>query len=141
VDNHPTAAHHCAAVVFFVQRLGYDGEKSNFTGVRLMPNLSRRPAPALFLAALTLGLPACSHPPREQTPVVRLEPADPKRMVKATEDGDYALYRVNETKSLESVKLKAGDDLGFYREGDYVIAVGGQQEKKLPNGSYVWKRQ
>ena len=72
--------------------------------------------------------------------VVRLAPDEPMRMSKVTEDGDYVLFVAGDTHPIVTISLKTGDDIGFHREGDRVIAVYGIQEKSLPNGEYVWTR-
>ena len=100
----------------------------------------RRTGAALLLASIAAALPACSHGPQKQTPVLQIGLNEPQRMGKATEDGDYVLYAVGDNHPIKTVSLKTGEDLGFNREGDRVIAIAGAGEKSLPNGAYVWKR-
>jgi hypothetical protein len=94
----------------------------------------------VLLVFIAAGVTACGHKPAKQTPVVRIGVDEPMRMSKATEDADYVLYAAGDQHAIMTVSLKTGDDLGFHKEGDRVIAVAGANEKSLPNGAYVWKR-
>jgi len=99
-----------------------------------------RAGSVLLFAAIAAAMPGCMHGPKKQDPVVRLAPDEPMRMSKVTEDGDYVLFVAGDTHPIVTISLKTGDDIGFHREGDRVIAVYGIQEKSLPNGEYVWTR-
>ena len=105
-----------------------------------MTKHSRRAGAILLLAAVAAALPACSHGPNKQTPVVRIELNEPVRMSKALEEADYVLYAVGDEHAIITVSLKSGEEIGFHKEGDRVIAIAGATEKSLPNGAYVWKR-
>jgi hypothetical protein len=94
---------------------------------------------ALIVGGAMCGVGGCGSHPAPPTPVVKLETADPMRMSKATEDGDYVILN-DAGKSMGVHGLKAGDDLGFRREDDHVIAVAGAQEIALPKGNYTWNR-
>ena len=101
----------------------------------------RRVAAPLLLAALLGPLPGCQHEAANQTPVVRYVGDDRFPVSKATADGDYALYDKDEKKELWTVTLTVGDAIGFRRDGKFIAAIAGSNEKVLPMGSYVWKRQ
>ena len=106
-----------------------------------MPHFLSRTAAAAMLIGVTFASPGCSGSSHSETPVRQYTGDDRFPVDKAREDGDYVLYLAGqEDKPVWSVTLKASDDLGFSRETGKLFAIAGHDEKRLPEGKYVWKR-
>jgi hypothetical protein len=74
------------------------------------------------------------------TTQVKYEPNETSsRVVQATNDGKYALYKGTDIKPQLVTEVRRGDKLGFERNGDKVIAIAGSERYEYPAGSsYYW---
>ncbi len=107
--------------------------------IRMFRFLTKQIALAILSTAL-LGNAGCTMFIKGDTIQEYKSGRDPV-MIEATKDGEYALYNVFETTPRGTFKLKAGDQIGFKasRTGR-VIAVAGNKEMEVADGSYIWKR-
>jgi hypothetical protein len=63
----------------------------------------------------------------------------PRRVVPATNDGKYALYKGSDVKPQLVTEVRRGDPIGFEHHGTKVTAVAGTQSFEFPDdSSYYW---
>jgi hypothetical protein len=95
----------------------------------------------LGLACSLVLLPGCGAQPGT-TVVTQSTMADPV-LQKAIQGGTYKLYTEMSPNPTATVKLQAGDPLGFKRENGKWMAVAGDQTFDLPGGTAgaLWKLQ
>jgi hypothetical protein len=74
------------------------------------------------------------------TTQVKYEPTETSsRVIQATNDGKYALYKGTDIKPQLITEVRRGDKLGFEHNGNKVIAVAGSERYEYPAGNtYYW---
>ena|SRR2546421_129316 len=94
----------------------------------------------LALLAVVCIFGGCAAAQRGTTQV-KFESNDtsPSRIVQATNDGKYALYKGTDIKPQLITEVRRGDRIGFERVGDKVIAIAGGNRYEYPAGNtYYW---
>ena len=93
-----------------------------------------------LLALVCIIFNGCAAAQRGTTQV-KFESNDtsPSRVVQATNDGKYALYKGTDVKPQLITEVRRGDRIGFERNGSKVIAVAGSERYEYPAGNtYYW---
>jgi hypothetical protein len=93
----------------------------------------------VLCAALVLVLGGCTTL-QKGTTVVKITQGDAGSVIPAPEDSEYGLYGWSDVKAIIAPYLKRGQSIGFRRDGGKVVAVFGNEQKVLDEGSYYWNR-
>lgn len=97
---------------------------------------------ALGLAVVGSAGVGCTSTFTKGTPILEYQKGKAPRMQEAPTDGEYVLMSsMLNTTPKATLWLEQGDALGFKESTTgKIIAVGGDEEIELPDGSYIWKR-
>jgi hypothetical protein len=92
-----------------------------------------------LMALLAIGMLSGCAMVQRGTTIAKWESGTKNDLVlKALDDGKYALLKGSDYKPQFIVELRRGDPIGFRRAGDKVIAVWGNDSRELEDGKYYW---
>jgi len=91
------------------------------------------------VAALLFAAGGCVVAQRGTTQV-KWEPGEQSRVIPALESGNYALLKGTDYKPQFIVHVQAGEQLGFERDGNHLVAVYGNHRTSLDSvdSRYYW---